>query len=201
MSGGGTLRLFECRSSGPAFDERLRTTLAPRLRATPGTELVWVARQGLDPHGTRLLASTWESEDAMRVGLGEDPVDLGIDEEPAGARVEAYPILGARIDGGPLEAGILRLARGLLSIEPARYAEIVMEGVEEDLRLGHAPSALVIAQAGPRDFVTLSTWVDWRQVEVATGASTEDPIRTKRASELLSFEAVHYELLADLTRS
>jgi hypothetical protein len=201
MSGGGTLRLFGCRSSGPAFDERLRTTFAPRLSATPGTERVWVARQGLDPQGPRLLASIWESMDAMRLALGDGPRDLGHDEEAPDARVETYPILRDRVDGAPLEAGIARVARGVLAVEPARYAERVIEGLEEDRRLGHGPTALVIAQAGRSGFVTLSIWADWRQVEAATGASTHDPIRTKRSSDLESFEAEHYELLADLTRS
>ena len=203
MSGGGTLRLLHCRSSGPAFDERLRTTIAPGLGALPGVERVWAARQGPDGDGSRLIVSTWGSSEAMRRSLDEGgaethpEIDLGTEIE-----VEAHPILRAILDRGPSEGGILRLARGVLrDARLAGYADRVIDGLEADRQAGHGPNALVLAQAGARDFVTMTVWLEWRHLEMATGASIHDPIRTKRSEELISFVAEHYELLVDLTRS
>ena len=89
----------------------------------------------------------------------------------------------------------------LRDVEPARYAERVIDGFEADRQGGHGPNALVLAQVGEREFVTVTVWSDWQHVEVATGASIRDPIRTKRGADLVSFVAEHYELLVDLTRS
>jgi hypothetical protein len=202
MSGGGALRLFHCRSSGPAFDERLRTTIAPGLGAMPGSVRVWAARHGIDDEGLRLVASTWESAEAMRLGLEDAgaPMNPETDATIAAPRVETYPILQAAVDRASLETGILRLARGVLrDVEPALYAERVIAGLEADRQGGHGPNALVLAQTGEREFVTVTVWSGWQHVEIATGASIRDPIRTKRGAELVSFVAEHYELLADLT--
>jgi hypothetical protein len=170
----------------------------------PGSGRVWAARQGLDEVGERLLASTWESAQAMRLALedGVAPTNPEIDAGISEPRVEVYPILLEVVDPGSLDAGILRLARGVLrDVEPARYADHVIDGFEADRQGGHGPNALVLAQVDEREFVTVTVWSDWQHVEVATGASIRDPIRTKRGADLVSFVAEHYELLVDLTRS
>ena len=135
-------------------------------------------------------------------GLKGEPTSPEVDAGISEPRVETYPILRAVVDPGALETGILRLARGVLrDVEPARYAERVIDGFEADRQGGHGPNALVLAHVGERAFVTVTVWSDWQHVEVATGASIRDPIRTKRGADLVSFVAEHYELLVDLTRS
>jgi hypothetical protein len=66
MRAGGTLRLFHCRPAAPAFDEALRSTIVPALLSRTEVTHVWVARQGPDEAGLRVVASLWDS-DAARV--------------------------------------------------------------------------------------------------------------------------------------
>jgi hypothetical protein len=199
MSAGGTLRLFHCRPAAPAFDDTIRSAIVPDLVRRTGLEHVWAARQGPDDSGIRMVASLWSSFDAMDAALGagasgdppaEDHPGVG---EP---RSETFPVLRVIADDTPLEAGILRVARGVVrDMDADQYAGSVLEGVQEDLRDGHGPRALVVGRAGERAFVAVSAWTDWTHIEAATGATIRDPIRTRRRTELSSFEAQHLELL------
>ena len=201
MRAGGTLRLFHCHPAAPAFDEAIRSTIVPHLLATPAIEHVWAARQGPDEAGLRVIASVWAPTDmpAVADGMGmTGGSDAPEDHPGAGSReLETLPILRSVAADGSIEVGILRVSRGVLrDLDVDRYADDVIDGLDDDLRGGHGPHALVLADAGGRAFVTVSVWSDWARIEVATGASIRDPIRTRRRTDLTSFGAEHFELLA-----
>ena len=199
MSAGGTLRLFHCRPTAPAFDDAIRSAIVPDLARRNGLEHVWAARQGPDESGIRIVASVWSSSDAMDAAFRDGASgDRGAEDHPGVGepRAETFPVLRVIADDAPLEAGILRVARGVVrDMDADQYAASVLEGVEEDLRDGHGPRALVLGRAGERAFVAVSAWTDWTHIEAATGATIRDPIRTRRRTELTSFEAQHLELL------
>jgi hypothetical protein len=200
MRASGTLRLFHCRPASASFDQELRSAIVPGLAAMPGVELVWAARQGAPDVGVRVVASVWSSIEALHGAVGDGVAEGRVQPEdhPGGAdpRLEMFPILRSIMGPAPSQSGILRLSRGELR-EPDldRYADGVAEGVEADRQNGHGPYGFVLARAGERAFVTVSAWRDWADIEVATGATIRDPIRTRRTAELAAFEAQHYELI------
>ena len=53
----------------------------------------------------------------------------------------------------------------------------------------------------PSDFLTLSTWASWSDIEAATGADLRRPITTQHASRLVSFEAEHLEIVPNIVRA
>ena len=199
MRAGGTLRLFHCDPVAPAFDEAIRTAVVPRLLATPGIEQVWAARQGPDGAGLRVIASVWRAPDGPDAEWWPGDGMTGPEHHPgAGSeQLEAFPILRSVTADSTADVSILRVSRGVVrDLDVEDYADDVIEGLNHDLRNGHGPQALVLAHAGGRAFVTVSAWSDWAHIELATGASIRDPIRTQRRTDLVSFAAEHFEVLA-----
>jgi hypothetical protein len=200
---GRCLRLFHCRPVRAAFDQLLRDVMIPDLWRQPGIERILAGRRGPDETGDRLVASVWSSLADMHAAMGEDiersrfhPEYL---PETTDRRLEVLPVVVALGAGSPPPGGVLRLARGRLrSTEVDAYAVDVRDGFARDLVHGHGPHSLVLARLSPREFVTLSAWVDWERIERATGASVDQPVHTQREHELDAFSAEHYELVPTL---
>ena len=195
-------RVFTCRPLRPAFDAALRDVLVPDLRDRPGVLDVCAGRRGPDELGHRVVVSLWASLDAMRASMGEDLEAARFHPEllpeTTDRHLEVLPVLLvlAKDAGDEPPVGVLRIARGSLRGLPVeRYAEHVRGGVEEDHALGHGPRWLILAKASEHAFVTISRWTDWTTIQLATGASIDDPIRTRPHAEMTSFQAHHYELL------
>ena len=47
--------------------------------------------------------------------------------------------------------------------------------------------------------MTLSVWSSWSALEIATGGDVNRPIATRHAERIHVWEAVHYELLPNMT--
>jgi hypothetical protein len=203
------LRLFRFRPVRKGFDGVLRDALIPDLFAFPDLVDVYVGRHGPDEMGERLVASVWESRAAMMTAVGDDfdqPVfhpeyldettDRGLEVHPL---AETFRFEDALI--GPRPAtGILRLAHGQVRPgELERYRDDVRLGTIADAEAGHGPLALYLAIEPPDRFVTLSVWSSWSALEVATGGNVNRPIATRHAERIHVWEAVHYELLPNMT--
>lgn len=194
------LRLFLARPVRVAFDSVIRDVMAPDLRAQPGVEAVWVGRKGPDELGDRAIVSLWTSEAAMRAAMGDSlersrfhPEHL---PETTDRRLEVLPVLVEQGADRPVRATILRVARGHLSgISLVDYARDVRKGARRDLLRGRGPEALILAAAGADRFVTISTWSDWEALAAATGASLDQPVRTREQHIIEGFTADHLELL------
>ena len=202
------LRLFRFRPVRKGFDGILRDALIPDLFALPGLIDVYVGRHGPDEMGERLVASVWESLPAMTEAVGDSfdqpvfhPEYLG---ETTDRSLEIHPLtetLGSR--GAPLvqsATGILRVAHG--QVHPGEleaYHEDVRLGTAADVEAGHGPLALYLAIEPPDRFATLSVWSTWSVLELATGGNVNRPIATRHAERIQTWEAVHYEMLPNMT--
>lgn len=198
---GRILRLFLARPVRLAFDTVVREVMIPDLRAQPGVIAVWAGRQGPDELGDRALVSLWTSQAAMIAAMGEDlersrfhPEYL---TETVARRLAVLPVLVEVGTERPVRATILRIARGRLTrIDLGTYARDVEAGASRDLERGRGPETLILGADGPDRFVTVSTWADWDALAAATGASIEQPVRTREQHAIDGFSAVHLELVA-----
>jgi hypothetical protein len=200
------VRLSRFRTTRPAFDAVLRTTVLPRTRARSGNVAVFAGRQGPDEIGARLLASLWipaaSSNGPGAPAAAGSEADAGAEDAldgTAGQSTEVMPVVLLRLAAAPLATGILRVARGhLRDLDVASYAQDVSRDITGIQALSAGPSDLVMATPGEGSFVMLTTWRDWSAIEAATGASISEPLRTKQLPALESFEADHFELLSEL---
>ena len=55
--------------------------------------------------------------------------------------------------------------------------------------------ALYLARTGTNDFVTLSTWTEWDDVQDATGSDIRRPQATRHAERLVAWSASHFEIV------
>src|SRR5256714_7967024 len=76
VADGAILRLFVFRplGSGAELDAALRDEVLPDFLSAGGILDAYVARNGTDVAGERVIASMWESHDAMAAELGEASV-------------------------------------------------------------------------------------------------------------------------------
>lgn len=198
---GRILRLFLARPVRLAFDTVVREVMIPDLRAQPGVIAVWAGRQGPDERGDRALVSLWTSQAAMIAAMGEDlersrfhPEYLA---ETVDRRLAVLPVLVEVGTQRPVRATILRIARGRVpSIGLDVYARDVEAGASRDLEHGRGPETLILGADGADRFVTVSTWIDWDALAAATGASVEQPVRTREQHAIEGFTAVHLELVS-----
>lgn len=199
------LRLLRFRvvGSSAAFDSRLRDDVMPRFVDEPGLLASYVGRRGAERADERMVASVWESHDAMRAAA-DDPAtreafSFDVDAEVADARVETVPLrlaLGFDAHG---EAQILRVFRG--EVKPGEgeaYVGDVRRGVQADIDAGHGPQALFLGWCGPTAFVTMSAWRSWPTIESATGGNVRRPVATRNAVRLVSGAADHYEIVPEI---
>lgn len=183
-----------------AFDAVVREVMIPDLRAQAGVIAVWAGRRGPDELGDRALISLWESEAAMLAAMGPDLAHSRFHpeylSETVDRRLEVLPVLVEMGTQRPDRAAILRIARGrLATIDLDAYARDVEAGASRDLERGRGPEVLILTADGEDRFLTLSTWADWESLAAATGASLEQPVRTREQHAIEGFTAVHLELV------
>jgi hypothetical protein len=195
------LRLSRFRTTLPAFDAVLRRTVLPGIRASTGALGVLAGRQGPDELGTRILASVWSSEAAMRDALGDrsEVAEVEPIEATADHSIELVTVWEFELALAPLSTGILRIARGRIgaSDPPATSIQRLASDLGALRAEGAGPHDLIIAEPGPHAFLMVSTWGDWSAIERATGASIDGPLQPKRMAALEAFQADHFELLSD----
>jgi hypothetical protein len=205
----GTLRLVTFRPARPGFDSLLRDEFVPRLLEFPQLTDLHVGRQGPDELGTRLVATTWASSEAMIATLGE-----GLDAfskrpellaDTADLKLDVLELMVAlRFDRveAPRPSAIVRVARG--RVQPGAlglYREIVLQGTCADVQAGHGPMTLYLgSQPGEDRFVTLSVWDSWAALERATGGDTRNPIRTRNMEQMVEWSVEHFEALPNMER-
>lgn len=194
------VRVFRARPTRLAFDATLREVVLPELRAQVGIVELWAGRHGPDELGERAIVSTWSSREAMVAAMGDDLDRSRVSAEHlAGTthrQLDVLPILVTVHQDVSTPPTVLRLAYGRLKqITLATYAEHVHAGAHRDIDRGRGPAALLLAEAGTDSFLTISTWTDWESLAAATGASLDQPVRTRERHELASFRALHYELV------
>ncbi len=195
------LRLVRFRPTGPGFDRSLRAILIPDAARLPGNRAVFAGRRGPGEHGSRLVATLWESRRAMVEAVGEQldkplfhpelldtttdrslltlPIEVAFDPEPD-AEVTIIRLVIGRTNRGTLDDYVARARQGTIA--------------DRELQVG--PQALYLAVDPPDGFVTLSLWETWANVQVATGAEHAE-IRTRHADQLAEWHAEHYEALPD----
>ncbi len=204
MSGQGeTLRLFEFTPVRGAFDSILRDVMIPDLWDLPGVLEVYVGRQGPVEIGPRLVASIWESDEAMADALGisfETPLfHPEFIDETVDRRLEFLPLSFSYRADTTASPAIIRLVTG--TVRPDELDTYIGEawaGTEDDAAAGRGPMALYLATRPPDRFRTLSVWPDWATLQDATGGDIDRPIATRHAKRLVDWEAQHYEALPDL---
>ncbi len=201
------MRLFGFRpvGSGAELDAALRAEVLPDLLAAPGITDVYVARGGTEGAGERVIASMWETRDAMTAELGEASVIGRFHPE----RVE--DLLSSRLDVLPLEIGItydrpgqpviLRVYRGRVHDgELDNYVEEARRGALADAAANNGLVSLYLGVDRPARFITVSAWASWEAIEKATGGNVRDPVRTRNMTRIAEGSASHYEILPSTGR-
>jgi hypothetical protein len=196
------MRLFGFRpvGSGAELDAALRDQVVPDLRQAPGITDVYVARGATEGAGERVIASIWESRDAMTAELGEASVIGRFQPE----RVE--DLMSSRLDVLPLAIGmtyeranpptILRVYRGrVLPGELDNYIEEARGGARADAEANQGLVALYMGTGRPTRFITVSAWTGWEAIEQATGGDIRTPVRTRNSARIEVGTAAHYEIL------
>jgi hypothetical protein len=197
---GSVIRLFTFRAVRPAFDEILRGEIVPDLRVQPGILDCYSARQGPDEIGPRIVASIWQSRDAMVRSVGEvlgvGPFHPEYLAETTDQRLEILPLeIGQRFATGE-PARILRILRGTVRTgEFGAYADDVRDGVRLDAERPNGPASLYLAPAGADDFITLSAWRRWSDIELATGGDVHRPRATRHPERLIDWDVSHFEIV------
>ncbi len=191
------IRLFSFRAAQLGFDRVLRTELIPELLSKPGILDCYVGRQGPDGLGPRIVATVWESREAMVDGVS-DRLGVFHPEYVDATTDQALDILELRViwrrDHDP--ARILRVLRGeVRSGELAAYVLDVEHGVELDAINERGPTALYLGEAGPDRFVTVSNWREWSDIERATGGNIARPRATRHPERLIAWDVEHYEIV------
>ena len=196
------VRLLGFRPIRPAFDNAIRDWIVPGLRSKPGAIDAFAGRQGPEELGPRLVASVWETRDAMESAFdgasqyGELQVD-GLD----GIADVALDVLATEVayhaDGPVVAPRIIRVLRGCARPgQLARYVEETRAGVAADVAAGHGPVAFYLGRdSTPESFVAVSVWSGWAAIELATGGDVRQPQATRRPELIESFDATHYEAI------
>jgi hypothetical protein len=195
------LRLFSFRPVHSAFDAVLRDVMVPDLRLFPELLDLHLGRRGPDELGPRLIASVWSSRDSMITAVGRDfdppvfhPEYL---DETADRVLEVLPLpLSLRFERSA-PPRIMRALRG--SIRPGErpaYVEEARMGTLADVQAGRGPLALHLGTGpGDDDFVTVSVWESWSDIEAATGGDIARPIATRHPERIVDWDASHYEII------
>lgn len=197
------LRLFKFRPVRTAFDLILRETMVPALLALPGLSDLYVGRQGPGDLGPRLVATVWDSPEAMAVAVGESfdhptfmPQHL---DETEDRELDFLPLAFGYRFVRPEPPGLLRLVQGEVYLGGLeRYVELARAGTLADAEDGRGPLALYLAPRSPKGFVTLSIWSDWATLQAATGGDIDRPIATRHSRMLSAWQADHYEVIPEL---
>jgi hypothetical protein len=198
----GILRLFGFRplGSGAELDAALRDEVLPDFLAASGILDAYVARNGTGVAGERVIASLWESRDAMAAELGEASVIGRFHpervEELTSSRLDILPlVLSVRHDREEPPI-ILRIYRGLVRPgELDAYVEEARDGTLLDASTNEGLVALYLGTEPPARFITVSAWTDWESIARATGGNMRQPMATRNAARIAQGGATHYEIL------
>lgn len=199
----GVTRLFEFRPVRVAFDQLLREEIVPALLELPGLRDLYVGRQGPSELGPRLVASVWDSRDAMASAVGESfesPVFLPeYLPETQDRELEFLPLAFGYRFARPERPGVLRFVEGEVAAGGLEgYIEQARAGTLADADGGRGPLALYLARRSTERFVTLSVWTDWATLQAATGGDVDRPIATRHARMLTAWQAEHLEVIPEL---
>ena len=194
------IRLFKFRPVRVAFDLILREEMVPALLQLPGMTDLYVGRQGPEELGPRVIATVWESRDAMSSAVGESfdqPIFLPKYLDETTERVlEFLPLAFGYRFARPERPGVLRLVNGEVRTGGlGRYVDEARAGTLADANEGRGPLALYLAPRAADGFLTLSVWSDWSSLEAATGGDVDRPIATRHAKLLDAWHAEHYEAI------
>jgi hypothetical protein len=198
----GILRLFGFRplGSGAELDTALRDEVLPEFLAAPGILDAYVARSGTGLAGERVIASMWESRDAMAAQPDEAAV-IGrvhpeLVEELTSSRLDVLPLVfsvGHERQAPPI---ILRIYRGLVRPgELDAYVQEARDGTLLDAATNEGLVALYLGAERPCRFITVSAWTDWESIARATGGNVRQPMATRNAARIADGSPTHYEIL------
>jgi hypothetical protein len=198
----GILRLFGFHplGSGAELDAALRDEVLPDFLSAPAILDAYVARSGTSAAGERVIASMWESRDAMAAELGEASV-LGRFhpervEDLTSSRLDILPIAVAVRHDREEAPIILRVYRGTVRDgELDAYIEEARDGTFLDASTNDGLVALYLGVDPPARFITVSAWTSWDAIARATGGNTRQPIATRNAARIAEGSATHYEIL------
>jgi hypothetical protein len=201
---GPVLRLFRFRPAVSGFDVAIRDVLITDVRRLHGNLAAYAGRVGPDEAGERLIATVWESREAMVAGVGENldrPVfHPELLEGSEDRRLDILPIAFSLEPDRALEAGIIRLVTGLTRPgDQQAYVAAVEAGAATDRAAGTGPVALYLGVLAPDSFTTLSLWAAWGDLEAATGADIRATGRTRHEELLERWSASHYEAVPGIT--
>jgi hypothetical protein len=198
----GILRLlgFQPLGSGAELDAALRDDVLRGFLSAPGILDAYVARNGTGVAGERVIASMWESRDAMASELGEasaigrfHPERV---EDLTSSRLDILPlVLTVRHDRvePPI---ILRVYRG--QVRPGEleaYVEEARDGTLLDAATNEGLVALYLGTEPPARFITVSAWTNWDSIARATGGNIRHPVATRNAARIAEGSVTHYEIL------
>jgi hypothetical protein len=201
------LRLFTFQplEVGSAFDASLRDRTLPRLLRVPGIVDAYVARQGPDENGERVIASVWTSHTVMAAEFG-DLSDIGRFQprrthDFSSSTLSILPIEVAVRPEGREPPRVLRIFRGRTRLgDLESYVEEVRAGTLADAATNEGLVALYLGVEQPSRFVTVSAWTGWPAIELATGGDVRKPVSTKNSSLITAFEVSHFEVLPNTAR-
>jgi hypothetical protein len=216
MPSARSLRVVTFVAPGPesAVDAVLRDRVLPRLLASPGIDAAWVGRSGTGSHHSRVLATTWveppssvdEPRAAGDASGGNAPADIAALADDAlepfgGAIVEQVEQVELAIDARferPEPARILRVFRGRARTgERDAYVAEARAGMNADAEANAGLVAFALGTTGDDDFLTVSAWTGWDEIEAATGGTTRRPDATRNARRLAAFAVTHHEILPE----
>ena len=195
------LRLFSFRPVQAAFDAVLREVMVPDLRLIPELLELYMGRRGPDELGPRLIASVWSSRAAMVMAVGEDfdpPIFHPEYLDATADRVlEINPLAVSLRFERAAPPRIMRALRGRIRPgERPAYIEEARAGTLADVEAGRGPIALHLATGpGDDDFLTLSVWESWSDIEAATGGDIGRPIATRHPERIVDWDASHFEII------
>jgi hypothetical protein len=178
-------------------DQHLREVVLPGMYAEGGLRYAYAGRAGAGTDSERIVASIWEANgNGPTLERRARPFDFELGDyvdEPQGELLEAAASLPF---GQPEEPQILRVVRGqTMPSELEAYVEDARGGTYADVAARHGPAALFLGVQPPDQFVTVSVWTGWDNIEAATGGDYRNPIATRHSHRLLSARVAHYELL------
>jgi heme-degrading monooxygenase HmoA len=197
----GILRLFGFGPLGSDadLDAALRDEVLPGFLSAAGILDAYVARSGTGVAGERVIASMWESRDAMAAELGEASVIGRFHPdrvEDLSSRLDVLPLVFAVRHDRAQPPIILRVYRG--QVRPGEldaYVEEARDGTLLDAATNEGLVALYLGAEPPARFITVSAWTDWESIARATGGNIRQPMATRNAGRIAEGSATHYEIL------
>jgi hypothetical protein len=201
----GVLRLLRFRGAGPEvlLDAALREAVGRASSAMPGLLGSWAGRRRADDSDERCVVTVSTAEDTLRSPLLER-LGLG-DLEGGHLSVDliedvTLPLCIAVSGDRDVPPRILRIVHGTTRQDQLpRYVQAVEAGAAADVAARHGPLRLYLAQASSDEFLTVSAWAAWGDVEVSTGGDARHPDATRHAELLRTTTVDHFELLAEDT--